>query len=129
MKKKKYQKWMFAYAAVGGLGGTILSQIIKGEFDLSISLGAVTAAIILFAIDLIRIWKKRDKTPDFDEQTIDNILKYFAYASNVFILMALLLLSIITLTGVTSISISYLWIVIIAYLFIGGLGALVLSRK
>lgn len=81
------------FGAVGALIGMLAGQFMKGGFDLSGFLGALTAAIILFTIDIIRNWRKRDSTPDFDERTTNNIIKFYAYASNGFILLSLLVFS------------------------------------
>lgn len=129
MKTKIYQRWVFSFTAVFGLVGMVLGQLIQGEFNFSVALGAVTGALFIFILELIKNRIKRDKTPDFDERTKHNMLKYYTIIAHVFIGIALLLLAIVTSSGTEQISINYLWIFITAYLLISGIGALFVSRK
>ncbi|WP_200411309.1 hypothetical protein [Virgibacillus salexigens] len=129
MKNKKYQKWMLTYAAIGVLVGTTITQLINGDLNLSGLLGTLTAALILFAIDIIRIRKKKDKTPDFDERTISNMQKFYLYSSNIFMVVIFLSLAVITAMGIEQITISYIWIFVFSYFSISGIGALIVSKR
>ena len=133
MNMKKYPRFMFIYGAIGVIFGMILKMIIQQDYNLSTILGALTAAVILCGVDILRIWltknKTKDKTPDFDERTINNILKFYAYVSALFIGLLLILLSIVSYLNIESVSVIYLWLFIILYLNISGIGVLIVSKK
>lgn len=133
MRRKKIQKWNLAFVAICGMVGVIFTLMIiyisEGYFDLSILLGALTTMVILIIINVFKVNLKRDKTPDTDERTVNNLIKFYFYSSHIFLGILLLALGIITFIGINVISITYLWIIIITYLFICGIGALIVSRK
>lgn len=129
MKKGKFQNWILTFGAVGALIGMLVGQFMKGGFDLSGFLGALNAAIILFTIDIIRNWRKRDSTPDFDERTTNNIIKFYAYASNGFILLSLLVFSLLSYGGFDHVSVLPILIVLFAYFSLSGTTAFIISRK
>ncbi|SHG71297.1 hypothetical protein [Ornithinibacillus halophilus] len=133
MNKKKIQKWNLAFMAVctmvGVLLGLTLIYIVKGQFNFSVLLGALTASAILIIINVIKVHLKKDRTPETDERTVKNLLKFYVYSSHIFLGLLFVALGIITLVGIENISITYLWILIIAYLWISGIGALVVSRR
>lgn len=131
--KKKLQKWNLAFSAICGMAGAIIGLIIfyivKGEFNFSSLLGFLTASAILIIINVIKVLLKKDKTPETDERTIRNMRKYFLYTSHIFIGMLFIALGVITLIGIESISITSLWIIIIAYLWFNGIGGIIVSRR
>ncbi len=129
MKSRVSQKWLFSITAGFGLLGMALGQLIQGRFDLSIILGALTGALVIFLVEWIKNRTKKDKTPEFDERTRQNILKYYAVIPNIFIGDSFLLLAIVTTGGIDKISIQHLWIVIIAYIMISGIGGVIVIRK
>ncbi|WP_010651716.1 hypothetical protein [Oceanobacillus massiliensis] len=127
--KKKINRWILTYVGICGLFGMTLGQLIKGTLNLGGFSGSLSAVLLFFIIDLIRNRMKKDRTPDFDERTRHNMLKYYVYISHIFIGGAFLLLAVVTSIGVEQISIYYLWILIFAYFMISGIGALIVSRK
>lgn len=129
MKKKKYQQWGFTIAATGGLVGVIIGTLIFSGVDWSAILGAFTGFAVIFLINLFYVRSKKDKTPEVDERTINNVRKYYAIIGNVFLGVLFLALAAFTYMGHDQISISYLWIFIIAYMLISGIGALIVSRR
>lgn len=130
MKKKgKFQNWILTFGAVGALIGMLASQFMTGGFDLSGLLGALTAIIILITIDIIRNWRKKDSTPEFDERTTNNIIKFYAYASNGFILLALLVFSFLSFGGFDHVSVLSVLIILFVYFSLSGTTAFIISRK
>lgn len=131
--KKKLQKWNLTFMAVCGMLGAMIGLIIiyaiTGEFNFSSLLGFLTAAAILIIINVIKVLVKKDNTPETDERTRKNMLKFLLYASHIFIGTLFIALGIITILGIESISITYLWIIIIAYLWFSGIGGFIVSRK
>ncbi|MEC2159229.1 hypothetical protein [Virgibacillus halodenitrificans] len=131
--KKELQRWNLAFMAVcimfGAIIGLIIIYAITGEFNFSSLLGFITGATILFIINVIKVLVKNDNTPETDERTRKNMLKFLLYASNIFIGVLFITLGIITILGMESISITYLWIIIIAYLWFSGIGGFIVSRK
>ncbi|TFE00557.1 hypothetical protein [Jeotgalibacillus salarius] len=129
MKKKKLQKWGFTIAAMGGLGGMILGTLIFSGADWSAILGALTAFIIIFVINLLYVRSKNDQTPEVDERIVHNMRKYYAIIANVFLGILFLALSALTYMGHEQISLLYLWIFVVSYMFVSGIGALIVSRR
>lgn len=131
--KKKIQKWNMAFQAIvimlGAIVGLSIVYFVKGEFYFSVLLGFLAGAGILIVINIIKVCIKNDRTPDADERTIKNMLKFFVFSSHLFIGLLLVALSISTLTGIEQVSLSYLWIIIISYLWISGVGAFIVSRR
>lgn len=126
---KRRSKWTITYGAVGGLVGIMLGQLVKGDLETADFLGGLSGALLLIAINIFYVRSKKDKTPEFDERTMDNMVKFYAYASNLFLGLVFVLLGIILSMDVESISVFYAWIAVVAYFAISGIGALVVSRK
>ncbi|MEO4052282.1 hypothetical protein [Solibacillus sp. CAU 1738] len=131
--KMQIQKWNLAFVAVstviGGLLGQTIIYSIKGEFSFSVILGFLTGATILIVINIIKIYLKKDKTPDIDERTRNNVLNFLVFSSNIFLGLLFVALSIISIIGMESIAIKNLWIIMIAYLWIIGIGAFIVRRR
>ncbi|MTD30690.1 hypothetical protein [Planomicrobium sp. YIM 101495] len=129
MNKKKLQKWNFTLAAMGGLIGMLLGTVFTKGLDWSAILGAFTAFAIIFLINFFYVRSKSDKTPEVDERTILNMRKYYAIIANVFLGILFLSLAAVTYMGYEQISLSYLWIFIISYMLISGVGALIVNNR
>ncbi|MCM3741497.1 hypothetical protein M3210_14580 [Oceanobacillus luteolus] len=127
--KQRISKWILTFGAIGALIGMTLGQLITGTLNLSGLLGSLSGVLLFFIIDLIRNRMKKDNTPDIDERTRYNMIRYYVYASNIFIGVAFLLLAIVTFVGMEQVSVYYLWIMIFVYFIISGIGAVVVSRK
>ena len=63
--KKMFQKWFLAFMGasvlVGSILGLTLMYFIKGQFNFSVLLGALTGAAILIIINVIIIHLIKDK--------------------------------------------------------------------
>lgn len=129
MKKNKFQKWIFSFGAIGALIGMVIGQLMSDGFDIAGILGALTATTILISIDIVRNWRKRDSTPDFDERTTKNMLKFYAYASNGFILLSLLIFSFLSFSGIERVSVLYVLVILFAYFSLSGATAFIISRR
>src|SRR5699024_549368 len=131
--KKKLQEWNLALSALGGILGTFIGLTIiyltTGKFDLSLLLGALTAVTIIIIINMVKVLIKKDKLPETDERIQENMRNYLLYSSHIFIAGLFLTLTILTFLGFESISLTYLWITIIGYLWLIGLGGFIVSRR
>lgn len=131
--KNQRQKWIWALMGVGAFIGTILGQIImyiiKGEFNFYATLASLSGVLILIVINIIIVYLKKDKTPEIDERTISNMLKYIAYSSNIFLGLLLTALAVLSLIGVKDIAIKYLWITMFSYLWIVGIGGIIIRCR
>jgi len=127
------EKWNLTFRAINMLVGVILGltivYIIKEEFDLNVLLGAITGIVILIVINVIKIWLKRDRTPDTDERIQKNMLTFHLFSSHIFIGILFVALCISMFIGIKYISTIYLWIIIIAYICFSGIGAFIVSRR
>ncbi|WP_010096031.1 hypothetical protein [Ornithinibacillus scapharcae] len=132
MKRGK-RNWMLSLGAVGLVIGSFLGQLIslsiKGEFSTAAILGALIVAVILITINIIIAKRKQDNTPDFDERTRQNIMKFHFYSAYSFLGLLFIALSVISFMEVSSISISFLWIIIMSYMCISGIGTLILKSR
>lgn len=126
-------KWHLTFRAVRILVGFVLGltlvSVIRGEFNLSVLLGAIAAVCILFIANLIKIRMQKDGLPETDERIKNNILKLFVFSSQIFIGLTFISLSIMMFTNVEAVALSYLWIIMISYLLITGIGAFIVSKK
>lgn len=129
MKKKKYAQWNITIASTGGLIGVIIGTFIFSGVDWSAILGGITGLFIIFLGNLVYVRSKKDKTPEVDERTLNNMRKYYAIIANLFLGVLFLMLAAVTYMGYDQISIFYLWIFVIAYMLISGIGALIVSRR
>lgn len=133
MKKNKLQTWNLAFSALFGIIGMLIGITIiyftTGKFDLSLLLGGLIGATILIMINLIKVLMKKDNLPETDERVQKNVKSYLFFSSHIFIGLLFVALTIITFLGFKSISLTYLWITIIAYLWVSGVGGLIASRR
>lgn len=131
--KKKTRKWTLAYGGIAVLLGSILGQIFvyitEGNFSVAAVLGSLPVTIILVVINLIKIQRKKDKTPEIDERTTNDLLKFYTYSSHIFLGLLFVSLAIISLIGIKNISTSYLWIIIFTYMCVSGVGALIVKNR
>lgn len=131
--KRSLQQWNLALIALGGILGTFIGLTIiyltTGKFDISLLLGALTAATIIIIINIVKVLIKKDNLPETDERIQENMRNYLLYSSHIFIAGLFLALTILTFLGFESISLTYLWITIIGYLWLIGLGGFIVSRR
>lgn len=126
---KKLKSWNITFAAFGGLIGMIFGQFIFNAGDLSAILGAATGFLVIFLINAVYVKSKKDNTPELDERTRGNMRSYYAIIGNVFVLILLLSLTVLTYRGEDYVSIDYLFMFVIAYMLISGVGALIVSKR
>ncbi|GIQ63405.1 hypothetical protein PACILC2_19730 [Paenibacillus cisolokensis] len=131
--QKNMGKWNLTFRAISILAGAVLGltlvYIIQEGVNLSVLLGALTATIILIVINVIKVRMQNDTIPDTDERTVKNVLKFFVFSSHILLGILFIALSMISFMGVKLVPISYLWIIIIGYLLIMGIGAFIVSRR
>lgn len=129
----KINKWSLSfrviYVLIGALVGMLIYYLVKGKFDMSLFLGVLAGIAILIIFNVIKVLRKKDRVPEADERTVNNLLKFFTFLSNIYILVLLGSLGIITLIEIETIPITYLWLVLIAYLLISSIGSLIISRR
>lgn len=126
---KKLKSWNITFAAFGGLIGMIFGSFIFNAGDLSAILGAATGFVIIFVINAVYVKSKKDKTPELDERTRGNMRTYYAIIGNVFMAFLFFGVTVLTYLGEDQVSISYLFIFVIAYMVISGVGALIVSKR
>lgn len=130
---KTLEKWtpffIIACTLMGAVLGSFLFYFFMGEFPYEVLVGGVIAAIVLTVIEMIKRGRKKDNVPEADERVIRNVFRFFAYTSHIFLAILFIALSIFTLLGSESISIFYLWIFAFSYIWIAGIGALIIKRK
>ena len=97
---RKFSKWGLARSARIIFSITILGQIIRyfvnGEFKLTVITGAFLGTAPLALINLIHVRRKKDNTPEIDERTWQNVLKFIAYASQILFLVLMVVLTLIS---------------------------------
>jgi len=129
----KINKWSLSfrviYVLIGALVGMLIYYLVKGKFDMSLFLGVLAGIAILIIFNVIKVLRKKDRVPEADERTVNNLLKFFTFLSNIYILVLFGSLGIITLIEIETIQITYLWLVLIAYLLISSIGSLIISRR
>lgn len=126
---KKLKSWNITFAAFGGLIGMIFGSFIFNAGDFSAILGAATGFLIIFLINALFVKAKKDNTPELDERTRGNMRNYYAIIGNVFMAILFIALTVLTYLGEDEVSISYLYIFVIAYMLISGVGALIVSKR
>lgn len=128
-------KWTLAIGGVTVFLGMLLGQFIKvfigrdDAFAIEALLGVLPVSLILIVINIIQVKRKKDNTPEMDERTVKNILKFQTLAAQIFIGLLFVSLIIITFLNVESVSISILWIIILIYMCLYGIGTLVVKGK
>lgn len=121
--------FMIACVFIGTVLGTFLVYFIKDEFPYEVLAGGATAVLILIIIELIKQKRKKDNVPETDERVTQNVFKFMAYGSHIFITVLFIGLTVFTLLESDAIPILYLWIFFFAYIVIVGLGGLIIKRK
>ncbi|WBX81483.1 hypothetical protein PD280_07210 [Virgibacillus salarius] len=129
------RKWTLVYGGVALLIGTLIAQLGRyvsdDNFNFSIApfIGVIPIALILIVINIVQVYRKNDETPDLDERTVKNILKFQLLSSNIFLGLLFISLSVITFLDITKVSTFYLWLIILIYMCISGIGTLIVKRQ
>ncbi|SFK62360.1 hypothetical protein SAMN04488569_10599 [Marinilactibacillus piezotolerans] len=130
---KRLAKWgpyfIISCTLIGAILGSFLVYYFKGEFPYEVLTGGIVATLFLTVIEVIKQKKKKNNVPEADERVIKNISRFFAYASHIFLGILFISLGVFTLLDKESISIFYLWILFFSYIWISGIGALIIKRK
>lgn len=121
--------FMIACAFIGTVLGTLLVYFIQGEFPYEVLAGGSAAVIVLIIIEVIKKKSKKDNVPEVDERVTHNIFNFFAYSSHIFMAILIIGIAVFTMMGNESIPLVYLWIFAFAYVWIVGIGALVVKRR
>ncbi|GIO24674.1 hypothetical protein [Oceanobacillus sp. J11TS1] len=135
MKKgKSVKKWAPFFRIIASLVGCILGASLYyffqgGEFPYEVLLGGLTGAIILAIFAFIKYKRKKDNTPEADERVKHNIFRFSAYASHISLAVLFLGIFIFSLLGVESVSITYLWIFFVVYIWVTGIGTVIARRR
>lgn len=114
---------------IGAVLGSFLVYFIQDEFPYEVLTGGLVATVILTIIEVIKQKRKKDNLPEADERVIHNVFRFFAYASHISLAIIFIALGVFTLLGNESISIFYLWIFFFSYIWIVGIGALIIKRR
>lgn len=109
--------------------GSLLVYITQGIFPLDVFAVGITAILILTVIQIIRRKRKKDNVPEVDERVAHNVFRYHSYMSHFAIAILFIAVAILTLLEMETISILYLWIFFVAYLWMVGIGAIFIKRR
>ncbi|MBT2598618.1 hypothetical protein [Oceanobacillus sp. ISL-73] len=63
------------------------------------------------------------------ERVVENIKKFYAIALHVYLARVIVILTVVALMGVEAISMAYIWLTIMIFLFISGIDSLILNSK
>src|SRR5699024_5674602 len=107
---------------------SFLVYLFKDEFPYEVLVGALVAALVLILIEVIKRRQKKDNIPEADERVVRNVFRFFAYTSHIFLAVLFIALSVVTLLGSEAISILYLWIFAFSYIWIVGIGGLIIKK-
>lgn len=114
---------------MGAVLGSFLFYLFQAEFPYEVATGGLVATIILTVIEMIKRKRKKDNLPEADERIIRNVFHFFAYASHISLAILFIAVGVFTLLGNESIAISYLWIFFFSYIWIVGIGVLIIKRR
>lgn len=130
---KLITKWstyfIISSTLIGAILGSFLIYYFQGEFPYEVLNGGLIATIILTVVEVIKQKRKKNNLPEVDERVIRNIFRFFTYLSHIFLGLLFITLGIFTLLGIESISIFYLWLFFISYIWISGIGSFIIMRK
>ncbi|MEZ2457664.1 hypothetical protein ACBR55_03585 [Salinicoccus roseus] len=121
--------FIIACGFIGATIGSFLAYFIQGEFPYSVLIGAAVASFVLCGIQFIKQIRKKDRLPEADERTIKNLARYFAATSHLTVGVLFISLTAFTLIGYDSVPLLYLWILFFSYIWIGGIGAIIVKRR
>ncbi|MDQ0207401.1 hypothetical protein [Alkalicoccobacillus murimartini] len=127
------EKWMpffiITCTLIGAVLGSFLYYLFQGEFPYEVVMSGLIITVIFTVIEVIKQKRKKDKVPEADERVIQNISRYFAYISHGSLAIIFISLAGFTLIGQESFPILYLWILFFAYIWIVGIGTLIIKRR
>lgn len=121
--------FIIACTFIGAVIGSFLVYIFQGEFPFIVLISGFLAAIFLVILEVIKQKYKNKNLPEADERVTRNIFHFFAYVSHISLAIIFISLGIFTLLGNESFPILYLWIFFFSYIWIVGLGALIVKKR
>lgn len=127
--EKHSSLFMITCTFFGAILGSLLVYFIQGEFPYEVLAGGSAAIIILIIIEVIKKKSKKDNVPEVDERVTHNIFNFFAYGSHIFMAILIIGIAVFTMMGNETMPLVYLWIFAFAYIWIVGIGALVVKRR
>ncbi|WP_423188682.1 hypothetical protein ACO1PF_08800 [Alkalibacterium sp. f15] len=132
-REKILAKWVPFYIItctfIGAVLGSLLIYFIQDEFPYEVLIAGVVVTIILTLFEVIKHKRKRGDLPEYDERLLRNVFRFFAYTSHISLAVLFVSLGIFTLLGIESISILYLWIGFFSYIWIVGIGTIIIKRR
>lgn len=127
--KKWYPFLIITFTVIGAILGAFLYYLYQGEFPYEVVVGGLIAAVILTVIEVIKRKRKKDNVPEADERVIHNMFRFSAYVSHIYLAVLFISLPIFLLSGNESIPLLYLWIFFFSYIWIVGIGTLIIKRR
>ena len=131
--KRLLEKWTPYYIIIctfiGAVLGSFLVYFFQGALPYEVLMGGLAATIILTIIQVFKQKRKKDNLPEADERVIHNIFRFFAFTSHITLAILFIAVGAFTLLGNESISILYLWIFFFAYIWIVGIGTLIIKVR
>lgn len=121
--------FIIACTFMGAVLGSIFIYLFQGEFPYEVLTTGLVVAVVLTVIEVIKQKRKRDNLPDADERVIRNVFRFFAYVSHIFLAILFIALAAFTLLEKESISIFYLWLFFFSYIWVVGIGTLIIKRR
>lgn len=129
MNAEQSKMWRPIFIVVGFTLGSFLVYFMKGIFPYEVLAGSVVMALVLMFVEWFKRKRKNNRLPEADERVIQNISRYFAYTSHVFLAILFIGLAVLTLLENETISLTYLWVFAFAYLFIASVGGFIVKRR
>lgn len=127
------EKWvpyfMIAFITIGALIGSAVINYLQGDVPYEVIVGFVVASVMLTIIQMVKQKLKKDRLPEVDERVAKNVSKFFAYSSHITLGLVVVGLAVVTALGDEAISIYYLWVLFILYLWVVSIGTFILKRR
>lgn|SRR5690625_155747 len=129
---KVLERWVpfFIYTCVF-IGVTLASFIvyyIDGDFPMEVW----TSGAVVFAgftiYEIIKQGRKKSDLPEADERTIWNMSRFFAFLSHTYIAILFVSLGVFFMMGMESIPLLYVWLFMFSYIWVAGIGILIIKR-
>ena len=127
------EKWvpyfMIAFITIGAFIGSAVINYLQGDVPYEVIVGFVVASVMLTIIQMVKQKLKKDRLPEVDERVAKNVSKFFAYSSHITLGLVVVGLAVVTALGDEAISIYYLWVLFILYLWVVSIGTFILKRR
>src|SRR5690625_2609066 len=101
---------------------------IDGDFPMEVwTSGAVVVAGFTI-YEIIKQGRKKSDLPEADERTIWNMSRFFAFLSHTYIAILFVSLGVFFMMGMESIPLLYVWLFMFYYIWVAGIGILIIKR-